>query len=149
MNRNNAYSNSNYSKHTKPIAITRQSIQSRTDTNPDSFPFYESTPPKFYIDKFGDVKIYYQICVYRNTFTNKFNVRKYVIKSNNDIAKIKYMSLMSEQLDKLIQTLKPHEYKKFPNVDFSNIQHVKISDILSLNSNMLNKDHTYSGFAPF
>jgi hypothetical protein len=81
--------------------------------------------------------------------TGKKRIRRFVINNAGVITDVDQLKLPEETVNQMIKNLKPHCFKCFANIDFVNVNYPNPNDILQLQSQILNNDPSYSGYASF
>jgi len=95
-----------------------------------------------------NISYYYQVAIFFNKKLNGYHIRKFFINSDNDVIDAREYILTPSQFKKFIRNTKPNIYRTYSVYSLYNIQYPHISDILLLKSNILSKDHDYTGYAP-
>ena len=93
---------------------------------------------------------FYQITTCKDLQTNTYQMRKFVLDSDNNFSKITKYNLTPKQYKKFFTLYKPHEYKMYSVIDLNLIKYPSFFDINTANSAILTKNYDYSGnYAPF
>lgn len=115
------------------------------------YEFVKPTPRTDYLPKedLSDIIYFYQICIFPNPETKKFELRKYVINGKNEVLDVKKYLLTNQQCRKFFNEKKSNEYRSYPNYYIDQVPQPSFGDINTARSNILSEDHDYTGFAPF
>lgn len=81
---------------------------------------------------------FYQICIYPNSITKKYQLRKFVLNPDMEIVQINDYDLTKNQVRQFYKIKKEHEYKQYPTTNLNNIMPPHMGDLVASNSNMLN-----------
>lgn len=100
-------------------------------------------------NKIINLNYYYQICTFPNPKTKKLHMRQFVVDQDHNFVNVSNYQLSSNQYKKFISTKRPNEYKWFSTYDLENVNYPSLHDILMLESDILNTDSSYTGFAKF
>ena len=92
---------------------------------------------------------YYQVCVFKNTRIDKYEVRRFVVNARQEYIDITELQLSDRQCKKLFRSVPSNEYKCFSTNSLDNVEYPSTSDILVAQSVILGTNYDYSGHAPF
>lgn len=90
-----------------------------------------------------------QICTFKSPYDGMYNLRRFFINSKYDFIDIKQYKLTKKQYKQYIKTTKPQKYKCYSTYELKNIDYPSIANIMTSQSNILDINYDYSGFAPF
>jgi len=109
------------------------------------------TPNTVVDEKPGDTSInfFYQISTFPNPYDHKYHLRKYAFNSKHEFINVKYYKLTRKQYKNFRRKMPLHKYKCFNTYTLKNINLPTLFDILTSQSNILETNYMYSGFAPF
>lgn len=109
------------------------------------------TPQLVPLENIDKISFFYQICIFPDKKTQKYHMRKFIIK-NNVFESIYDYHLSKDQCKKFFDIKKSFEYRSFPAYNLNNIEPPNMNDVLLLKSNMLNNHNKYNShytdFAP-
>jgi hypothetical protein len=91
----------------------------------------------------------YQICIYKNPYDHKFHLRRFAVSPNNEFIDLKYYKLDKKQCKKFVKSTPPNKYKSYSTYSLENIEYPTLSDIFLSQSDILESNYNYSGYAPF
>lgn len=92
---------------------------------------------------------FYQIASFAHPKTGRYHMRKFVCDANNRFVDIRDYYLNKKQYKTFMRTKKSKDYKCYSVYSLNNVSYPSSGDILMLNSDILNNDYDYTGFAPF
>jgi hypothetical protein len=92
---------------------------------------------------------FYQICGFKNPWTNKYSVRKCLINENGVILESSVKKYSTDKYNALIKNCKQNEHKVYNTFDIELIDLPNGEDISGTRSELLNNTQSYTGFAPF
>lgn len=84
------------------------------------------------------IDTYYQICKYKNEFTNKYQTRKIVFNEHGEILDVFEREHSLKSLEKFMKQHNPMKYKIFPTNDISIVSSPNTADMLYVRSELLN-----------
>ena len=92
---------------------------------------------------------FYQICHFKNHLTGKYDVRKSVVDQDCNIIKVDEYRYNDSHMQKFFKEKRKNEYKIYSTFDIKVIDYPKKGDILETQSNLLNNDSEFTGYALF
>ena len=92
---------------------------------------------------------YYQLCSFKNPWTQKYHIRRFIMNSKNEFTNIQELYINSKQYQRFVKTHKPNEYKMFGVYDLNQVAYPSLGDIAIIQSPILENDNGYGGFAKF
>jgi hypothetical protein len=95
------------------------------------------------------IDTYYQICQFKNPFTNKYGTRKIFFDEYGNILKTFEKEHSSDNINKFIKYHKENKFKIFPVKDISTIDLPNGNDMIEVQSELLNnnnKEYNYKIF---
>lgn len=115
------------------------------------YEFIKPTPRTDYLPKedLTDIIYFYQICIFPNPKTNKFEMRKYILNGKNDVLDVKKYLLNKDQCKKFFEVKNSNEYKSYPQYYIDEVDGPTMADIFTARSAILTKNYDYTGYAPF
>lgn len=127
-------------------------LKLKNDEEPKRYEFIIPDQKDFvFTPSFNSIKVtrYYQICIFKNIYTNKYHVRSFIINSNNEFVNIKNLQLTDKQYKRLLELVTPNQFKTFATFSLDHIDYPCFSDILTAQSEILCENYNYTGNAPF
>ena len=103
---------------------------------------YDYNPPK-------QIHKFYQICLFKNKYSNKHDVRILFINELGEITETQTTSISERQLNKFIKSHRDNKYKLYSTYDLNIVDVPNPADILQLQSPLLNSDFISYDFAKF
>lgn len=92
---------------------------------------------------------YFQVCLFPNPKTNKYQIKRFIINENSEFAGVKNYFLSKSKHEKFLAFKKQNEYKLLSVYDLNGIDYPTQADISVLTSKMISNNIDYYGFAPF
>lgn len=93
------------------------------------------------------LSIFYQICMFKDPDSSKYNIRILSVNENQEIVKVIKKQYDMSKCEALIESCKVNEYKIYPTYDLSLIDYPSTDDLLKVQSSLLSNDEPYSGYA--
>lgn len=92
---------------------------------------------------------YYQVCIFPDPKTNRFQVRKFILNRKNEFVKVKDYFISERRYKKLLNAKKVNQYKCYSAYDLQGVSYPSASDISIARSNMITEDNIHYGLAKF
>lgn len=92
---------------------------------------------------------FYQICHFKNPTTNKYHVRKLIINELGEYIHTREGKYTDSQFQKFLELKKSNQYRIYPTYDLALIDYPKSNEILELQSDIINTENDYTGYAKF
>lgn len=92
---------------------------------------------------------FYQICLFKNPNTNKYQIRRCIINEQCKLINISEKMFNDKQYQKFLKIHRENEYKSYPTYDLNLVDLPNPGDILQVQSPLLNNDYSYTGFASY
>lgn len=98
-----------------------------------------------------EAKLYkfYQICLFKNPYTKKYHVRRFIINENQQFVNIDERQFDDKQFQIFTKNTKHNLFKTYSTYDMRIIDYPNPADILEAQSPLLNNDYEYTGYASF
>lgn len=103
---------------------------------------FDYNPPK-------ELKSFYQICRFKNPFTNKYATRKIIFNELGEIVKKYEKEYSKQRIEMFAKTQRQNKYCMYPASDINLIDLPSPSFILEAKSELLNNDYEEYGYAKF
>jgi len=104
-------------------------------------------------EKPGDdtINYFYQISVFKNPYDGYYHARRFSFNGNGKkgFLDVKYYNLTKKQYKKFRREAPPHKYKCYNTYTLENINFPTLADMITSQSNILERNYKYSGFSPF
>jgi len=113
---------------------------------------YHFVTPSEVEDKNPDddkITYFYQICLFPDLYDNMYNLRIFLINGKQEFLDIKKYKLTKHQFKDFRKKTLPHKYKGYNTYTLDNIGYPTLADFLVSQSDILETNYNYSGFAPF
>jgi hypothetical protein len=91
---------------------------------------------------------YYQVALFPNPNTSKYNVRMFFVNYNNEYTDIKTFNITKKQLKQFLANTNSKQYKMYSVYTLDNVNYPLSGEILLSKSDILENDYNYTGFAP-
>lgn len=91
---------------------------------------------------------YYQIALYRNK-QNKYQIRKFIINSYNEIIDVKSAYFNKNKIEKFVERKRKNSFRVYPVYSLETVSYPSASDISLARSEILTTDHDYTGYSPY
>lgn len=115
---------------------------------------YYFTTPKSSVENYmynptiqNKITIFYQVCVFKNPWTHKYHIRKFVLNANNEFVEIKDYQLTEKIYKKFTEGLGQHKHKYYSTYSLDDIAYPHMSEILTAQSELFTNETDYFGFA--
>ena len=93
---------------------------------------------------------YYQLCVLKNPWTNKYDIRKFVFNELGECQTINELKITQKQFDNFKETHKPNIYKCYSTYDLKNVSMPTSGEFLNAESTLLDDNiQSYNGYGYF
>lgn len=138
--------------NTESSHVKQRYIKSQYDEAPQKYEFVTvDNKDLVFSPTYDSLKVtrYYQICTFKDPYSNKYNARRFVTNVNNEFVDIKNIRINDRQFKKIMDLIPSNKYKLFSTYSLDHIPYPSFSDILTAQSDMLCSDNQYTGCAPF
>ena len=92
---------------------------------------------------------YYQVCTFANPYDHFYHARKIIFNGKNEILDTKYYKINKAQYKKFRKNFPLHKYALYNTHTLDNINFPTIAQLFTAQSDILQMNYNYSGFAPF
>lgn len=93
---------------------------------------------------------YYQACLFKNPWTNKFHIRKIVFDEMGECIDVSEHKLSTSQFEKFKKKYKSNQYKCYSTYSLSDVNLPKGGEMLTAESSLLgNEQVSYDGYMQF
>lgn len=102
------------------------------------YKFIKDNPTTFEYNPTSQIFSFYQICQFRDPYTNKYGIRKVIFDQTGDIVKTFEKGYSKSHVNSFISHNKPNKYALYPVNNLKMINLPNSENILSAKSELLN-----------